>query len=179
MNRNRVTVRYARALLEAAIEQDVLHIVDQDINLITHIFKQYKGFSVYISLPKVPSVEKFRKLSSILNVHIHPLSQQFLRLVFYKGRELFLFDICRNFSHMAMSARNIASATLVLAAEPNPDLPRQVKNLFEKKLETTLELETQCDPSILGGFIFTLNGWQYDASIASALKTIQKQLQAE
>ncbi len=179
MNRNRVTVRYARALLEEAQDRDVLSVVDNDIRLVTQIFMQFPGFKSYISHPKVPSIEKFRKTSSVLGPHIHQLTQRFLRLVFYNGRESFLDEICRNFLHMSMDACNITSASLVLATEPNPGIVEKVKDIFEKKLETTLELETLCNPSIVGGFIFNLNGWQYDASIASALVTIKKQLQAE
>jgi F-type H+-transporting ATPase subunit delta len=80
---------------------------------------------------------------------------------------------------MSMQTSNIASASLIMATDPTPEMVERVQSAFEKKLQSTLEFETQCDPSIMGGFIFTLNGWQYDASIASALKSIKKQLQAE
>lgn len=177
MDRSRVTIRYARALLELANEQQVLERTDHDIRLITQIMLENKGLTAYLNLPKLPSVEKHRKISSLFDPLLAPLTRQFLKMVFKNGRESFLLDICRNFIRMAKQARNIISAQLTLAEELDPEIVRKINQAFEEQLHSTIELETRTDPDIIGGFVFSINGWQYDASLATRLKTLQKQLQ--
>ncbi|HUM89320.1 MAG TPA: F0F1 ATP synthase subunit delta, partial [Prolixibacteraceae bacterium] len=53
----------------------------------------------------------------------------------------------------------------------------ELKEKFQKKTQRNIELSSETDPSLIGGFIFTIDGMQYDASIATRLATIKKQLQ--
>ena len=71
----------------------------------------------------------------------------------------------------------ISTANLTTAFEINSELIDQIKSTFELKTKNTIELTNNTDPSLIGGFIFIINGEQYDASIASRLSSVKKQLQ--
>ncbi len=175
MDRNRVTVRYAKALLELAIDHQVLETIVSDVHLIEEAL-QHKGFSTYLMLPKVSEGGKYKKVEALFVDHLHPLSLNFLRLIFQNNRELFLKDICRNFIQMAKRNQNIVTASVTLANEVDTDTWNGIRKAFEQKLNASIELKSATDPELIGGFVFTIDGWQYDASVATSLKTIKKQL---
>lgn len=177
MNRNRVTVRYARALIELASEQKVLEQVSRDFAIMLSALNEYQGFADYISNPGFSSSEKFKSLQTIFSSDFHPLSIQFLKLVFDHKREEYLKDLSRNIVTMSREMRGIIAANLVTAAALDPKLAGKIKAKFEQKIKATLEMTTEVNSALIGGFIFTIDGQQYDASIAAKLNNIKKQLQ--
>lgn len=177
MDRNRVTVRYARALIELASEQKVMELVDRDMRLLFAAINQNIGFANYIFNPGIASNEKFVKLQSIFSNEFHELSLKFLELIFTKKREEYLKDICRNCIDMAREQNNIVTANLKSAIPLDQKVIDQIKQKFEHQLEATLEMTSETDQQLIGGFVFTIDGQQYDASVASRLKAIKQQLQ--
>ena len=177
MNRNRVTVRYAKALIELASEQKVLDQVSRDAAVMLAALTQYKGFADYILNPGFSSLEKFEKVNSIFSKEFHALTMKFFNLVFENNREEYLKDLCRNIVEMAKEMGGIVSANLTTAQEIDSNLVEKVKTKFEQKINATLEMTTVVNPELIGGFVFTIDGKQYDASVASKLNAIKKQLQ--
>ena len=177
MNRNRVTVRYARALIELASEQKVLNKVSYDAAIMLAALTQYQGFADYILNPKFSSKEKFEKVQSIFSKEFHALTMKFFQLVFENNREEYLKDLCRNIVDMAKEIEGIVTASLTTATDLDPKLVEQIKTKFEQKIKATLEMTTDVKKELIGGFVFTIDGQQYDASVASKLNAIKKQLQ--
>ena len=177
MDRNRVTVRYAKALIELASEQKVLSDVDRDMRMLYAAINQYNGFANYINNPGTSSLDKFEKIKSIFSPYFHALSMKFFAMVFNNKREEYLKDLCRNSIDMAREQNNIVTANLKSAIQLDEKIVQQIIAKFEKRLNATLEMTNETDPELIGGFVFTIDGEQYDASIAAKLKTIKKQLQ--
>jgi F-type H+-transporting ATPase subunit delta len=177
MDRNRVTVRYAKALIELATEQNVLKLVDRDIRILFTALNQHQGFAEYVLNPGHSSKDKFTSVKTIFTKDFHPLSMNFLRLVFDHNREEYLKDLCRNILEMSRQQNGVLTAKLITAEEIDPSLIDQIKTKFEKKIKSTLEMTSEVDSNLIGGFVFTIDGQQYDASVASRLKDIKKQLQ--
>ena len=177
MDRNRVTVRYAKALIELASEQNVMEEVDRDMRILYAAIDQYVGFADYILSPGTGSMEKFAKLKSIFSTQFHALSIKFLELVFTKKREEYLKDLCRNCIDMARERNHVVTANLKSAIQLNEKVIDLITSKFEQRLDATLEMTSETDQSLIGGFIFTIDGQQYDASVATQLKAIKQQLQ--
>lgn len=78
---------------------------------------------------------------------------------------------------MIRRLEGITSAILTTAYELDSKLIEQLKSRFELGMKSTIELTVNTDPSLIGGFIFTIDDEQYDASIASRLSLVKKQLQ--
>ena len=177
MDRNRVTVRYAKALIELASEQNVLNEVSNDFSVLAEAIKQYEGFEQYISNPGFSSSEKFGKVESIFSESFNALSIKFIQLVFNNNREEYLKDLCRNIVAMAMEIRGIISANLTTAKKLDSTLIEKLKKIFESEIKADLQLSTEINEELIGGFVFTIDGQQYDASVASKINAIKKQLQ--
>ncbi|HPR32278.1 MAG TPA: ATP synthase F1 subunit delta [Prolixibacteraceae bacterium] len=177
MDTNRVTVRYAKAFVEMAHEQGLLKETDHDIRMLYTALTEYAGFSDFILNPGFVSKEKFRQLKSLFSPVFHPLTLRFLEMVFQNNREEYLKDICRNSIEMTRRKSGILSASLVTAHPLAPGLIQKIKRNFEQKLKTTIEMDDSVNPDLIGGFIFTIDGEQFNASVASKITEIKKQLQ--
>ncbi len=177
MDRNRVTVRYAKALVELAIEKEILKEVDHDVRILYASLTSYKGFYDLINSPESNLKVKTEVVDKLFSSEFHPLTMKFIRLILSKYRESYLTDICRNCIDMIRKMEGVVTAELTSAYELNSELVRRIKSKFEQKTNTTIELITSVDPDLIGGFIFTIDGEQYDASVASKLSSFKKQLQ--
>lgn len=177
MDTNRVSVRYAKALIELAQEQNVLDQVDRDLRILNTALKEYAGFAFFISNPTNSSSDKLEKVKAIFSGRFHELSMKFIDLVFKNKREAYLTDLCRNALELSRKARGVFMAELLFAKEVKENFSTEIKKKFETRLDATLEMTTSTDPALMGGFVFTIDGLQYDASIASQLKKIKSQLQ--
>lgn len=177
MDRNRVTVRYAKALVELSQEKELLDVISTDIKLLYQSMIEYPGFNEYIINPGTSSKNKFEKIKEIFASDFQSLTIQFLNLVFEKNREEYLKDICRNFIDMSRNIKGEITAELITAQKLNKKLTTSITEAFEKKLNASIELTSTEKPEIIGGFIFTIEGEQYDASLATKLEKIKSQLQ--
>ena len=177
MDRNRVTVRYARALVELAVEQEVLDNIEHDSKVLFSVLKSYDNLLESIISPGLNVSEKRKKIHSLFSSEFHGLTLKFIDLVLSHHRQEYLIDICRNCIEMIREMKGIVTAELETAFELDNELETKVKSEFEKKTNKTINLTTRIDPGLIGGFIFTIDGEQFDASIASKLSSLKKQLQ--
>jgi F-type H+-transporting ATPase subunit delta len=177
MDRNRVTVRYAKALIELAQKQGILNDVDHDIRILFTSLKDFKGFYDLMNSPGSNYTFKRQKVEALFSKEFQPLTMRFIDLILLKHREGYLIDVCRNCIDMIRKLEGVVTADLTTAYELNSDLINQIKLKFEQKTNSSIEMTTNVDADLIGGFIFTIDGKQYDASIASKLSSFKKQLQ--
>jgi F-type H+-transporting ATPase subunit delta len=177
MDLNRVTVRYAKAFIELASEQGIIMPCYNDIGVLFASLNNYKGFNELILNPGISNSKKSEQLNRLFGKEFQPLTMKFLELIFSSHREEYIIDICRNCIDMVRRIEGISSANLTTAFDINDELISQIKSKFELETKSAIELTTDTDSSLIGGFIFTIDGEQYDASIASRLSSVKKQLQ--
>lgn len=177
MDRNRVTVRYAKAIVDLASEKGILDKVDQNLRLLYAALNDYAGFRDFVLKPVIKNRSKIEKLNELFKAEFEPLTMSFIQLIFENNRESFLLDIVRNAIDLSRKVNNIITAELVVAQELDPALVDKLKSQFEQKMNSTIELTTSVDPDLIGGFTFTIDGEQYNVSVANRLKTIRKQLE--
>jgi len=64
---------------------------------------------------------------------------------------------------------------LVTASPLSAETEDRMKEMLMKDKEGTLEFKTAVDPEILGGFIFGIDTYRLDASVATQLKRVKTQ----
>lgn len=179
MDRNRVTVRYAKAFAQLAEEKGILDEIERDTLILLSALNKYPGFMGYILKNGISETEKFETLKKILYSEVNQLTIDFLKLIIDKNRESYLKYILINVIDIVRAKNKVIQARLVVANEINESLSERIKSAFEKKLDSTIEMESEINSDLIGGFIFTIDGMQYDASVASGLNLIAKQLESK
>ena len=175
MNTNRISVRYAKALFEAALEEKKAEKINNDMLLLseTVIIPEFRSF---LENPVVFPSKKQEVFNTIFKTKVDNLTVNFFKLLTNNKREFYLRAIARNFTDFYRKHYGIKSVELVTAFTAGKKLKDDVSKIIEKIFSTKVDLTDKTDPDIVGGFVLTVGGMQYDASVSGKLKDIKKEL---
>jgi len=175
MNESQISVRYAKALFQSASELQLLDKVYEDMQMLSDTCK-LDEFQNMLLLPSLQPSQKYKVVASILEMHLSEISLSMINLVITNKRELYLEGIARNFNDLYRKTKGIRTATLVTAQPVEESALESIRELIRKGYDMEVELTYKVEEDVIGGFILTIEDMQYDASVASHLRKIKKQL---
>ena len=71
--------------------------------------------------------------------------------------------------------KHIGVGKLITAVPVDQQTEERIRQAAAHILHATMQLETEVDPSIEGGFVFDINDYRLDASVATQLKRVKQQ----
>jgi F-type H+-transporting ATPase subunit delta len=175
MNSSRISVRYAKAIFNSAIEKKILNEVYQDMIFITELCK-LPEMKELLSSPIIVPTKKKNILHKVTENNIQKISLSLLDLVVKNGRENYLFAIAREFIRKTKEYNGITESVLTTAVKVNEKIRKQVIDLIAGIFKTKVELNEMVDKDIIGGFVLRIEDNYLDASIRCKLRKIEKEL---
>ncbi len=176
MNQSKISVRYAKALFQLALEKDQLEEVRKDILLVSQSLKEYEQFRLYLKSPVVKSSQKYNLIKDIFKNSVTETCLNFLGLLVQNKRENHLEDISRQFLDLYSKYKGIKPALITTAVPLDDSIRQNLYQLLSSVYKTEIDLITHQDASILGGFILKIGDQQYDASVANGLRRMKTAL---
>jgi F-type H+-transporting ATPase subunit delta len=172
----RLASRYAKSLIDIAIEQNSLEDTLKDMELIEAICKQNSEFVAMMRSPIIKGDKKTAIIEAIFNNRVSKLTIIFLKLLINKNREQNIDEIATAFIAQYRFNKKMRMVKLTTASA----VDASVVEVLRSKLATmysgsSIHIETSVDASLLGGFILDMGDKQMDASIARDLNDIKKQ----
>lgn len=164
--------RYAKSLLEFAIERNELPAVAADMDLISNTCKKSKDLRMMLKSPIISSDKKLSVIQKIFGGEIGTISLNFLSLITKKNRESILPQIASAFTNAYRAHLGIVSAEIT-SVVPLSEAERTKAKAFVKALGKEVELVEKIDKDIIGGFIIRVDDKQYDASVVSRIKALK------
>ncbi len=175
MQNPRLANRYAKSLIDLAVAQNELEAVHGDMLLLQSITRSNADVVALLKSPIIKADKKIKIMGAILDGKISGITSAFIRLVTQKGRESVLAQIAGEFEKQYNTLKGISRVKLTSAAP----LDASLLNLIREKVETSagrkIELETQVNPELIGGFVLETGNDLFDASVLRDLKDIKKQ----
>ena len=172
----RVAKPYARALYEAAVEQNVLADVIADIDYLRELVEGSEEFAQLITNPILSPQFKSETFEQIFTDATHPLTINFLKLLALKQRERYLTAIMDVFSAIVDETAGRLAAKVTTAVALTPEQEVQLIQHLGAYSGKQVRLESTIDPEIQGGFIVQLDDTVFDASVATQLQRLRHQL---
>jgi F-type H+-transporting ATPase subunit delta len=157
-------------------EKDSLSHIKKDMDYIVAVCNQSADFKEFLINPVIQASGKIQIIKSIFDTKISSLSLQFLELITKNKREAFIPMICLNVLDLIRKEKNIKTAVLTTAFEPDEKVLEKAEEILEKELGTKVELTGRTSPHIIGGIILQIDDKQYDASIATQIKKLKKEM---
>jgi len=179
MNLGKISVRYARALFQLALEKGIVEDITADMKLLFNALKEVHAFHFFIMNPVMPMPEKKKRLHTIFQDQVHPITMDFLDLIVKNNRLQFLEGISRQFNDQYKQHEGITEVVMTTATPLDGDLRDRISSLIKSKTRQRLEYQEVSEPDIIGGFILKIEDEQIDASVATHLKRIRKTLTKE
>lgn len=171
-----VAQRYAKALIDLAIEKNQLEEVKADIDLIRSSITP--EFVTVLLSPVISDSKKTQVFKAVFQNRLTPLSFSFFNLVFSKRREWVLREIANEFFAKYREIKGIEIIEITTAVEISDELKNNIRDRFQhlKRFQNkTVEIKTKVDENILGGFIAQSHDILFDASIKNDLQSIGRQ----
>ncbi len=176
MNNSRLASRYAKALFQLAKERNQVEVVKQDLSKLTGLLADSPEFKWLLESPVIISSGKSRMVTSALSGVIEPITLEFLLLLINHRRENNLSSTCRMFMELFKADQGIWDATVESAIPVDVKFLDGLKKRLEESSHRKIDMKTETNEALIGGFILTLEDRQLDASVLSKLKRIRQEL---
>ena len=166
--------RYAKSLVDLAIEEKKLEKVVDDSRLFVDAL-QSRELILMLRSPIIKSDKKRKILSSIFKGKVDDLTLRFIEIITRKGREYFLPEIVNEVISRYNEINNISTAKLTTASKVNDSVIDEIKNKVSSN-GGKVEIQTQTNKEIIGGYVLEMDDKLYDASIKRQLNELRKEL---
>ena len=172
----RVAKPYARALYDAALEQNALASIIADIDKLRELIEQSEEFTQLIHSPVLSPQFKSETFQALFAEAMQPLTINFFKLLALKQRERSLIAIMDVFSAIVDEAAGRLVAKVTTAVPITSAQEERLIAQLSAYSGKQVRLETTTDAQIQGGFIVQLDDTVFDASVASQLQRLRQQL---
>lgn len=176
MSVQRVASRYAKSLIDLAVEQNKLDRIVGDVET----FKAAIGnrdFYLLLRSPIINGPKKMQIFKELFASKFDELTMAFLDITVRKGRETNLVEITDEFLAQYKKLQKISTVKLTTATRLNDEAIAKIKEklVASDATDEKVEIETAINPDLLGGFVLEFDNKLYDASVAHKMQQLKKE----
>ena len=171
-----ISVRYARALLKSATDQKLEDKVYQEMMTLANSYLEVPQLRQTIDNPMLSKDKKETLLQTAAGEKPCMLTKSFISLVLKEDRENVIQFMANSYVTLYRKQKNVIRGKLTTAARVSAQTEQKMRQMVESKTNGTVEIETEVNPDIIGGFILESDTFRMDASVRSKLHTILTQL---
>jgi F-type H+-transporting ATPase subunit delta len=166
---------YARALFEAARDDDVLDRVHEEIGQFAEALDSDRNLQVFLFSPYFSSEEKKDGIRRIVS-DADERFLNFLELLAERHRMPALFRIRRIFDGLWAEENKLLPVTVTSATELDQGLVEEIGARIQEQTGRRVELSSTVDPDVLGGLMVRVGNMVLDATIRNRLEQLRKQV---
>jgi F-type H+-transporting ATPase subunit delta len=174
MSAHSIARRYAKSLIDLAIEEKKLDRIVEDSRMFLTALES-RDLVLLLKSPIIKSDKKINIFSAIFKGKVDDLTLKFINIITRKGREAILSEIVKEVISQFNTLNNISTARLTTANKVDVAIVDGIKNKLGDG-SGKMEIETQTDPAILGGYVLEMGDKLYDASIRRQINQLRKEL---
>ena len=174
MKETKIANRYAKALFDLALEQNLIDKVKADMDQVITVCQQNKDFRLMLKSPIIFTDKKEAILKEVFEKSLEQISFFFLMIITRKKREAIIDSIAQQYVEIYKDYKNITDAQLSTAVEIDKAIKDKLIDLLKEQTKGEIELETSVDEDLIGGFVLDYDNKKYDASIRKQIKKLQR-----
>jgi len=167
--------RYAKALLQSAIEQNILTETEKDMRFIDRTLADSSDLRVFLRSPVIKSEVKVKGLLAIFESHISKETKGLFRLLSEKNRENLLPDICKAFTELFNKHQGIINVDVNSAYEMDKKQKNLLHDELEKRTGKTVNIKITIDSELLGGLVVKVGDTVIDGSVKHKIRMLKNQ----
>lgn len=171
-----ISRRYARTLFMFASSRNALEKVYEESMLLSERLSGIPRLRNALANRMLAPERKLEAVEAFAGGSISGEFSRFLGLVIENKREQHLLTILWSFQDMARVEMKRPLARLVTAAEVDEDTLRFITDEISAKVNLSVTLETEVDPTLVGGYVLYWDTYRLDASVKGRLSRIREAL---
>lgn len=167
--------RYARALMDLAVEQGKAEQVEKDMRLIIETIDGSDPLKEMLQSPVISDHDKGETLKALFG-KAQALTADLFNLLANNRRADILKEIAGQYLALydQMQGQDVAQVVtpVPLSAQLEQKILKQIKAITGRDVV----VENEIDPDLIGGFVLRLGDLEYNASISSKLTNLKREL---
>ena len=166
--------RYAKALLDLAVEAKSLPRVEKDLKSFKKMYESSMDLKRLAESAVFGAQDQAAALVAVCKkAKLSTLTQQFIGTVAGNQRAADLPGIISAFMDMVARRRGSQVAKVISAAKLTAAELSAIKLQLKKSLGRPVDIETSVDPDLLGGFVVRIGSRLYDSSLKTKLEDLR------
>lgn len=174
MKGNRAALRYARAILSLAKDKNVTEEVNRDMILINKTITSSEDLQGLLRSSVVNPDSKKNVLKEVFT-GANGVTEGLFEVLAENNRVEILSLVAWNYTQLYNELNDIQVAKVTTAVPLTSSLEAKIQAKIKELTGNEAKIQNIVDPSILGGFILRVGDLQYNASIASQLRSLKRQ----
>lgn len=166
MKGTKVAIRFAKSLLELAIEQKAEDKVLKDMELVDQVCQESNDFDVLLKNPIINAAKKMTIVDEIFKGKIEKISDNFMILIIKHNREQYLSEIAKSYITQYKEYKGIIDVEIISAIKLDKKTLDSVMEKVKAKYSGTFDIKETIDKEVIGGFVLKVGHEQIDMSIA-------------
>lgn len=175
MKDSRVAIRYAKALFDLSLEQNLIDQVDRDMRLIEEMYRESRDFRLLLKSPVISQSKKNEVLKALLAESVHAITLKFTALMVKQNREAIIASVATAFHTFYKKQKGIISVEIMSAEALGDKLRNEIVDVIRKESGSEVELREKVNANIIGGFVLQVEDRQFDASILNKIKRLSRE----
>ena len=174
MNESRAAARYAKAILDFAVEKKKTDVLEEDMRSIVATMSASKELREMLGSPVLKGELKKKALMAIFKGS-HEITEGLIDLLIQNRRISLLNEVALKYIILNEDLKGEGVAFVTTAVPLSGELEKKVLRKVSSITGNKITIKNEIDKSIVGGFILRVGDLQYDASIANKLNTIKRE----
>ncbi len=170
-----IAVVYGRSLFEAALDQDKLDVVREQLGQFADALESDRELQVFFFSPYFSTAEKEDGLARVVS-DADPVVLNFLKLLIEKHRMPVLFRVRADYEALWEEENRLLPVQITSAVELDESIAKQLGDRIAEQTGRKVELSSRVEPEILGGIVVQVGNSVLDASIRNRLEQLRRQV---
>lgn len=174
MNDSRAALRYAKAIIDLAVENKATDAVEKNMRSVTGTISESKELQEFLANPVIKGSTKKEALLSVFK-GCDKITEGTISMLVDNKRVGMLNEVALKYIILNEQLKGKDVAFVTTAVPLTADLEKKVLAQVAKLTGNTVTIENKIDESIIGGFVLRVGDLQYDASIANKLSNLKRE----
>jgi F-type H+-transporting ATPase subunit delta len=180
MTRRGSAARYARALLDVAIEESIAERAERDLAAFAELFAQHPDLERALTHPAVPAARK-RALTAAITARLGTAAPvgKLLAMLADRDRLALVPELLTTYRERLLEHQRVIRAEVTTAEPLTPARAEQLRDRLARATGRHVTLTTRVDARIIGGIVARIGSVVYDGSIAAQLAKMRERLETQ
>ncbi len=174
MDSSRISIRYAKAAYEFALERGEDKRLYEEMKVLEMSFSSLRVMHRILQDPTVKAAEKMKILITAAGNDVSESYRKLLELVIGNKRESYMFSIALMFQKWYRKQKGIVITKLITTEPVSDEVKQEIVRVVADEIHKDVDLVAITDPDIIGGFVLEMEDKRLDTSIRYQLNQLKQ-----
>lgn len=174
MSDSRAALRYAKAILDLAVENKATDALEKDMQHIVETISSSNELREMLASPVIKGAAKKEALLAIFKGS-DKVTEGTISMLVDNKRVSMLNEVASKYLILNEQLKGKDIAFVTTAVPLTSELEKKILSKVAELTGSKVSIENKIDESIIGGFVLRVGDLQYDASIANKLSSLKRE----